>query len=387
VPCGDPKSGGVQDAAEEEDNLKTAAVLFSGGGGTSLGLEQAGYKVLWAVEGSLDIANAYRSNFPDHECITGYVQDVDPRKLEPVDLLSTSPPCPSFSVANANKGETANDIAIAVAVCDYIKVLCPRVYIMENVIGYKKSQSYAMIVETLETLEYFVEARVVDCADYSVPQNRRRLILRACRDGMMPPLPVPTRWIGWYEAIEDLLPGLKECELARWQVERLPSMYRNLLVHPTDARTMPTRDGRVPSFTIMSNSDYPRAILVSDRQSKGDVKVAISRQNEPSLTITSNSACHPLRAFLAQTNLPPGKETIAVQTGELPAWGVTSQTTGKTRAWLEQGRVVRVDLRCQARFQGFPDTWKLTGKAGLDGKIIGNAVPPPLMCAIAKGFL
>jgi site-specific DNA-cytosine methylase len=58
----------------------------------------------------------------------------------------------------------------------------------------------------------------------------------------------------------------------------------------------------------------------------------------------------------------------------------------KPRAWLSQGRVVRMTPRALARFQAFPDTYALPDGAALACRVIGNAVPPLLMQRIGDNW-
>jgi DNA (cytosine-5)-methyltransferase 1 len=103
---------------------------------------------------------------------------------------------------------------------------------------------------------YFWTYDHVNAADYGVPQTRRRLILRASR-GLLPHLPPPVPWVGWYAAIEDLLPTLPESKLAPWQLARLPQELRGSVLVAgllnTDCTRLTARDGDEPSFTVTTS--------------------------------------------------------------------------------------------------------------------------------------
>jgi len=104
--------------------------------------------------------------------------------------------------------------------------------------GYRKSQSWKLIREHLQRSGYDWNAWKLNCADYGVPQTRKRMIVAARKDGPRPKKPPATHaenpssgglfggdlneWVGWHEAIEDLIPDLPETGLADWQKERLP---------------------------------------------------------------------------------------------------------------------------------------------------------------------
>ena len=209
----------------------TFGSLFSGGGGADIGAIAAGLTPIWGVEYREDIAGVYAKNIGDH-IIVSDVCNVDPSSLPRPDVLWASPPCPSFSVAKSGGKETEGDIAVANAVCRFIRVHTPDYFFLENVQGYAKSQSLAMIRATLTELGYWHGESVLNSADYGVPQTRKRLILRASRDGWLMPMPGGGRWTGWYEAIEDLIPTLPESQLAPWQIRRLPKELTGSLITP-----------------------------------------------------------------------------------------------------------------------------------------------------------
>jgi DNA (cytosine-5)-methyltransferase 1 len=118
----------------------TSADLFSGCGGVAQGMKQAGFTHDWGLEFDPAIAEIYRAN---HGQV--YVQnilDADPMKFEKVDLLHASPVCKSFSTANANKGEKQVDIDCAIKTAQFIQVLQPPTFTIENVQAYGKSKAF-----------------------------------------------------------------------------------------------------------------------------------------------------------------------------------------------------------------------------------------------------
>jgi len=153
--------------------MKTYADLFHGFGGSAIGASQAGYRPLWGIERDPDLAAVARQNLGDHIIIAD-ILDVDPAGLERPDLLHASPPCPSFSVANARGRESPHDIALARRVAGFIEALQPRLFTLENVWRYRGSQSWAVIRDTLYRLGYWVDAALVNAADYGAPATRWR---------------------------------------------------------------------------------------------------------------------------------------------------------------------------------------------------------------------
>lgn len=331
--------------------MTTFASLFSGAGGVDAGAIAAGLEPIFGVEYDPRIAEVARANLP-HEITVADILTLDPKRFERPDILHASPPCPSFSIArNAHdrKGETAHDIAMSEKVAEFVRVLEPQVFTLENVTAYARSKSWQAIESTLLELGYWLHVAFVDAADFGVPQHRRRMIVRAMRGEMVPPLPTKVPHVGWYEAIEDLLPDLPESEFAPWQLERLERM------------------GVLPESFIIGQGTYSAPIAPS----------------EPMDTITANINQASMRALLFQQHLKCKGIDEASPVGTITA----STNQAYTRALLQSGRVVRISTLALARFQSFPDSFILPDTNTLACRVIGNAVPPRLMQRIYEGLI
>ena len=327
---------------------RTFASLFSGGGGADLGAIAAGYTPLWAVEYDPDLAAVYRANLGDH-VITADVAAVDYTTVPRVHWLHASPVCTAFSVANSNRGERDLDMAAAVAVVRALHNLQPDYVTIENVSAYQHSASYRCIVEVLTQLGYFWHAEILNAADFGVPQTRRRLIVRASRD-LLPSLPAPTPWRGWYAAIEDLLDTLPASAFPPWQLARLPEEVRE-------------------------------SVLFANR-SAGETQQYVA-SHSPAFSITLQvSRC---RAWLFDGQTNTGATTLTSRPAEEPAFTLTATTGSKrpVRSWLTSGRVVQLTARALARLQSFPDSYVLPERKTTAMTIIGNAVPPLLLKGLA----
>ena len=203
---------------------------FSGGGLLEEGLKDyLDPKV--AVEFNEKISGVYRDNFGNH-IVTTDVRDVDPKKLVkdidgPVQYFHASPVCKNFSTAKRDGGEVELDKETARSTAQFIGETRPKVVTIENVKGYKNSDALKIITDELTAQGYDWDMGVYNAADYGGYTNRERLIVRAVRDGKLPPkpeaLPEGERKGGWIEAVSDLMEGLpeKKSGVPKWVDERL----------------------------------------------------------------------------------------------------------------------------------------------------------------------
>ena len=203
---------------------------FSGGGLLEEGLKDyLDPKV--AVEFNEKISGVYRDNFGNH-IVTADVRDVDPKKLVkdidgPVQYFHASPVCKNFSTAKRDGGEVELDKETARSTAQFIGETRPKVVTIENVKGYKNSDALKIITDELTAQGYDWDMGVYNAADYGGYTNRERLIVRAVRDGKLPPkpeaLPEGERKGGWIEAMSDLMEGLpeKKSGVPKWVDERL----------------------------------------------------------------------------------------------------------------------------------------------------------------------
>jgi DNA (cytosine-5)-methyltransferase 1 len=349
---------------------------FAGFGGPEIALRELGIEAV-GIELNPAIAEVNRANGGD--VITADILGIDPAEFVGWELYHFSPPCISFSIANHASSESEADIALAQKICEFIRVGQPRYFSLENVWLYQRSLSWSLIRSTLLDEGYGVDAWHLNAADYGVPQSRKRMIVIARRDGRKPAKPWPTHsktgddmftkpWAGWHEAIEDLIPGLKETQFAPWQWDRLPDELKTYLV-----MTSNTRRGKMP-----------KALLVpGDNTSNNTIRYA----TDPMVTLqTRTPELCPHRAFI----LGQG-ERSQPKLADAPADTATANA-----------RVVSMSVRCLARFQSFPDSFVLPGEPGLDENIIllldprtdrelacrgiGNALPPGMYRAVLRSL-
>lgn len=365
--------------------MTTFATLFSGGELAGVGMRNAGLVHRWGIE--LDDAIATVARLNGFNVITADILDVDPAGLEPVDALHASPPCTRAS--NANQSAELNDdgtkeapldIALGKKVAEFIDVLRPRWFTLENVYQYRNFKAFGIICDALNRGGYFWDYDNVNAADYSVPQTRRRLILRAVRGALLPPLPAPEPWVGWLAAIEDLIPTLPDSKFAKWQLERLPAELNSFLVGGSNTSDVQAEPGvgvslaNEPSRMVPASqrTDWRAFILSNAKTEYGD---GIRDGQEPAGTVTGESNGR-VRAWLVESKNSNQQYGDGLRADYEPATTVVTdhKDSHQPRARLSQGRVVKLTPRALARLQSVPDDYILPDKAALACKVIGNGV-------------
>ncbi|POT24798.1 cytosine methyltransferase [Citrobacter freundii] len=199
----------------------SAIDLFSGGGGLSQGLVQAGYDVVAAVELDSNAVSTYEQNHPATKLITHDIRLVSANSLKSIldgrelDLLAACPPCQGFSsLTRANKFEDPRN-SLIMEVGRIIRELKPKTIMIENVPGLKtRGKGYLnAFLEILDQEGYKYSYKVLQVADYGVPQFRKRFVLLA---GLGFDIPIPEQthsgkasdeklpWLTVKDAISDM---------------------------------------------------------------------------------------------------------------------------------------------------------------------------------------
>ena len=168
--------------------------LFCGCGGLTLGLKQAGFEVIGAVEIDDLAVETYTVNHPevhvwkrDIQGLTGgWVKRKLGLKKGELDLLAGCPPCQGLSTMRTlNGGKRVNDRrnSLINQFLRFVEELEPKAVMMENVPKLVDHWLFKGFCKRLEELGYHVNYAVLDAADYGVPQRRKRTILLAGKNG------------------------------------------------------------------------------------------------------------------------------------------------------------------------------------------------------------
>jgi DNA (cytosine-5)-methyltransferase 1 len=170
---------------------RTAIDLFSGAGGLTQGLKQAGFDVVGAIESVATYAESYQMNHSETNLKVSDITQIDPveymKELElktgELDLLAGCPPCQGYStIGTRNRGQR-NDPRneLVYEVLRFAIAFQPKTIMMENVPALDKDARLQKLVENLENVGYKVDHKVLKMSNYRVPQGRRRMIMLASR--------------------------------------------------------------------------------------------------------------------------------------------------------------------------------------------------------------
>jgi DNA (cytosine-5)-methyltransferase 1 len=201
--------------------------LFSGAGGLDIGFTKAGFKIIACIEVDKIACKTLELNkgkYFENSCriILENIRNLDPAKLElgKIDFIIGGPPCQSFSAAGRRAGGVLGTAdsrgALFSHYCDFIKYFQPQGFLFENVRGIlysNKGNDWKQVLSAFSGLGYETSYRLLDCADYGVPQHRERLILVGSKEKRIR-FPWPThgpdsplgKYVSALEAIRDLQP-------------------------------------------------------------------------------------------------------------------------------------------------------------------------------------
>mgnify|MGYP003238938343 FL=1 len=192
--------------------------LFSGAGGLDLGFIKAGHQILWANDLYIDAVETYRKNIGNH-IVCEDISKISTSDIPDCDIVIGGFPCQGFSVANTKRHVDDERNVLYKQLLRVIRDKNPKFFLAENVKGILsigKGQVFQMILEDFQSIGYNVQYRVLNAADYGVPQTRLRVIIVGVRKDVHfeYKYPSPTnskdganglpRWISVSDALKDI---------------------------------------------------------------------------------------------------------------------------------------------------------------------------------------
>jgi len=325
---------------KREQQKPLAIDLFAGCGGLTLGLKQAGFKVIAAIEMDARAAATYRLNHKSTRIIESRIQQHSVKELMRVagikkrelDLLAGCPPCQGFSRLTRHNGRIKRDPRnrLVKEFEKFVKGTLPKTVLMENVPALARSSFFRSLRRTLEHLGYAVSWGFLDAADFGVPQRRRRLILIASRVGV---IDLPKRTDN-SSTVRDIIGKLPDAKTSSDPVHAL--FMRN-------SETIMTRIAQIPK-NGGSRGDVGFDKQLKCHQKCDGFKDVYGRMRWDKLAPTITSGC-----------FNPSKGRFLHPSEDRP-----------------------ISIREASLLQSFPENYKFPSQFGITAlaKLVGDALPP-----------
>ena len=355
--------------------------LFAGAGGMSLGFEQAGFDVVAAVELDPVHAAVHKYNFQRCAVLPRSVTDVSGDDIRAaagignrrVDVVFGGAPCQGFSLI----GQRALDDPRNGLVKDFVRIvreLDAAYFVFENVKGLTVGKHRKFLFELIEEFEaagYEVQKdwRVLNAADYGVPQDRQRFILMGAKKG---------------EDVPDYPETIAERPTCQAALADLPDAEFFEELRSSDS---------VESAAFGKPSKYAEPLrgLGNDAWAFGH-----PRKWDPNLLTSSARTEHTEISRRRFRETEQGRVEPISRFFKLPADGVSNTLragTDSARGAFTSPRPIHyayarcVTVREMARLHGFPDWFRFNATKWHGARQIGNAVPPPLARAVASAVI
>ncbi|HDS1818080.1 MULTISPECIES: DNA cytosine methyltransferase [unclassified Pseudomonas] len=326
--------------------------LFSGSGAVSLGLKQAGFSVVGAIDFNPGACKTYRANHPDVMLVEDDITKVSPDVFSSVitgnlDLLVVCAPCQPFSSQNRRRSPTDSRNDLVNAAIPFIERFSPSIVFLENVPGLESSEAFESFRNWLEKDGYHVSKPMrIDAAELGVPQRRVRMIL------------VATKGVSLDRAID---------------ISRLQK------------KTVKDAIGDLPSPPVGRPSAEDDPLHFARKHSALNIlrlqHIPEDGGGRDSLPLHLQLACH-----------RRSKKSSFSDTYGRMRWGDVSPTLTTGCTDITRGRFAHpsehrsITLREAARLQSFPDSYTFKGNSAQVATQIGNAVPPAMMKAIGASL-
>ena len=161
--------------------------LFAGAGGMDLGFKNAGFEIIWANDIDPDSVKTYKKNIGEH-IILGDIERIRNNNIpDGADLVIGGFPCQGFSIANKGRHIDDSRNKLYKQMLRVIRVKKPKYFVAENVEGIitlGKGAVLQKIIKDFKSIGYKVDFKLLNAADYGVPQSRKRVFIIGNRLGL-----------------------------------------------------------------------------------------------------------------------------------------------------------------------------------------------------------
>lgn len=317
--------------------------LFSGAGGFSLGFSKKGFKNIFSIDIELNSCKTYNYNFPNHNVINKNILELTNQEIKNliannhIHVIIGGPPCQGFSIAGNIGRKFADDSRnkLFKEFVRVVKVVEPTYFVMENVArlyNHNKGETKIEIINDFKNIGYKVECKILNSADYGVPQVRKRIIFIGTKNNQE--ILFPKKNVSEYVTVKDALSSYPKLESG--QESKIPNHI-----------AMSHSKQMLHKMSFISDGGDRNEIPEQIRPKSGDVRKYIKYSSKkPSVTVTGD-----MRKIFH----------------------------------YEQNRALTV--RELAKLQSFPDDFVFKGTKISQQQQVGNSVPPKMAEAIASAII
>ena len=324
--------------------------LFCGCGGLSKGFEKAGFEVCLAIDIWKDAITTYNHNHKNPVAICEDIKNIDTQKLRELnknnDIVGIigGPPCQGYSTVG-KRDITDERNYLYLEYCRIVELINPEFFVLENVKGlltlndgmFKKD-----ITERFKKLGYNVESKILNAADYGIPQNRQRVFFVGLKNKNF----TFPKEFDYKVSVEEAISDLLDCK----------DEYK---INPTNNyQKLMRNDCKKVYNNELTNHSEQTVEIISKIPDGGKIK------------------------DLPQEywNIRKYNKAFQRMNSKLPS--NTIDTGHRNYFHYKENRIPTV--RESARIQSFEDDFEFLGSKTSQYKQVGNAVPPLLAFEVAK---
>jgi DNA (cytosine-5)-methyltransferase 1 len=178
------KEQGVNISEQNQPDLPKAFSFFSGADGFGIGIEKAGFRTVFATDIDIDAERTHLLNWPDIPFLRKDIREITKHEILKLtknispDLIYGGPPCQGFSTLGDKRSSDPRN-QLFDSYFKLIESLNPKYILMENVkalITMYSGQYASYIKKRLITMGFRIFVKILNAADYGVPQFRERVI-------------------------------------------------------------------------------------------------------------------------------------------------------------------------------------------------------------------